>query len=66
MKKQTFAIKGMHCPSCAMLIEGKLEARGVKAVCSFPKQTVEVEFDPEKVSVAEIKKTLADSGYETI
>ncbi len=64
MTKKTFKIKGMHCSSCAMLIEGDLEDKGVKANCSYAKQNLDVEFDPKKISEEEIKKTVNDSGYE--
>ena len=49
--KKTYTIKGMDCASCASLIELDLEDAGIKAKCSFPKESLEVEgsHDPKKV-----------------
>ncbi|OGG12043.1 hypothetical protein A2Z00_03380 [Candidatus Gottesmanbacteria bacterium RBG_13_45_10] len=63
MKKKTFKIEGMHCASCAMVIESDLEDVGVKASCSYAKQVVDVEFDPGKISEKDIQKTIVTSGY---
>ncbi|MBI4099886.1 heavy-metal-associated domain-containing protein [Candidatus Microgenomates bacterium] len=63
---KVYKVDGMHCPSCAMTIEWELEDRGVKAKCSYAKQLVEVEFEPEKVSDEEIKEVVAKSGYRII
>ncbi len=61
--KRTFHIDGMHCVSCAMLIEGELEDRGVSAACSFAKATVDVEYDPTKVTEDVIKQAVKAAGY---
>lgn len=62
--KKTFKVQGMHCTSCAMVIEGELEDVGVKARCNYVKQTLEVEFDPKKVSERGIKDTVSRAGYQ--
>lgn len=54
----------MHCASCAMTIEWGLEDAGVKAKCSYAAQTLEVEFEPEKVDEKKIKEVVKSSGYE--
>lgn len=61
-KTKTYQIDGMHCASCAMLIEGELEDRGIKAQCSFAKQIVEVEMD-EKNSDDLVKEAVIAAGY---
>lgn len=66
MVKKTFKLAGMHCSSCAILIEGDLEDKGVKAACSFAKQVVEVEFDPGEINEEEIKKTIKGTGYQVV
>ena len=66
MRKKTLKIDGMDCASCAMLIEGELEDQGVKARCSYVKQMVDVEFDPQKVTEDDIKQTIAQVGYRVI
>ena len=42
MTKKTYNIKGMHCTSCALMIESDLEDAGVRARVSYAKQTLEV------------------------
>ncbi|MBP9700017.1 heavy-metal-associated domain-containing protein [Candidatus Woesebacteria bacterium] len=61
-----FAIKGMHCPSCALNIDGALEdTPGIKsASTSFAKARVFVEFDPTTISEETIKKVIQEQGYQ--
>jgi copper chaperone CopZ len=58
--KKIYKIDGMHCASCASMIELDLEDIGVKSRCSYAKGALEVdgECDPKKV-VEIVKK----SGY---
>ena len=46
-----------------MVIESDFADKGVAARCSYVKETLEVEFDPKKVSEKEIRSTVAASGY---
>lgn len=66
MKKITLKLTGMHCTSCSVLIDTVLEElSGVKrAKTSYAEQKVEVEFDPSKVEVNEMIKTIKTEGYE--
>ncbi|MBI3386096.1 cation transporter [Candidatus Gottesmanbacteria bacterium] len=66
MIKKTLKLKGMDCPSCAMLIEGELEDRGVTARCSYAKEMVEVEYDEKKISEADIHRVIRTSGYHVV
>lgn len=60
----TFKVDGMHCSSCAMVIEGELEDCGAdKARCSFARQTLEVEFDEKKLDGEKIKNIVKLAGY---
>ena len=65
MTKKRFQIQGMHCASCAMLIDGALEdLEGVKsASASYARQVVDVEFDEAKVSEVEIISAVEAAGY---
>ena len=60
MKKTIYKVKDMHCASCALLIEGELEDAGIKAKCSFAKQTLEIE---EKHDLEEVKEAVKKAGY---
>jgi copper chaperone CopZ len=58
--KKTYKIKGMDCTSCASMIELDLEDAGIKAKCSFPKETLEIEEDHDPKKVVEI---VSKAGY---
>ena len=63
MRKKLYKIKGMDCPSCAMVIETELEDLGVKANCSYQKETLAVEYDPELVPEENILEAVKNEGY---
>lgn len=65
MEKQTIAVKGMHCASCAKTIEWKLkEVKGV-ASCevNYGNEKLKIEFDPEVTNVTELSKNIEPFGY---
>ena len=53
----------MDCTSCAMLIEGELEDKGIKASCNYAREVLEVELKDygQESKVAEIVKK---AGYK--
>ena len=63
MKKKIYKVQGMHCASCAMVIESDLEDEGVKAACSYVKQSLSVEYDPAKIQEAKIEEVVKKAGY---
>jgi len=62
--KKSFQIKGMHCNSCSQKIEDALKDKVEKVSVNFAKEVAEVEFNPEKISIEEIKKEIEQQGYE--
>lgn len=66
-KNITIKITGMHCTSCATLIEVFLkEASGVtKASVDYPSAKADVIFDSEKTNTANLLKVIKDAGYES-
>lgn len=66
MTKQVFKITGMHCSSCAMNIEWTLDDLGVKSKCSYAKSEIEIEFDPEKITPADLNRAVSSLGYQLI
>lgn len=68
MIKKKFKITGMHCTSCAMIIDMDLEdLEGVKASnTSYAKMETEVEFDPDKVTDNLVIETIKKTGYSAI
>ena len=66
MTKKTFKIGGMHCTSCALMIESDLEDAGVRAVCNYAKQTLEVEFDEKKIGEKKITDVVLQAGSRVV
>ena len=68
MTKLVLKVKGMHCASCAILIDklvGK-QAGIVKASTSYGAEKVTIEFDETKISLAQIDKLINQLGYDLI
>lgn len=65
--KTELKISGMHCVSCSMNIDTELEEKEgvIEATTSYAKATTQVSFDPQKISLTEIKKVISDLGYQT-
>jgi copper chaperone CopZ len=65
MAKKTFHILDMHCPNCAMTLEGlEDDLPGVQSVsASYAKGEMLVEFDERRVSEAEIVSAVEKLGY---
>jgi len=65
-KKVKLSVKGMHCPSCEMLIADSLEEQeGVKKVeVSHSEGDAIIEYDEEKIDISTIKNIIKDEGYE--
>lgn len=66
MTKKTYKVNGMHCTSCAMIIEGELEDVGVQARCSYIKETLDVDFDEGKISEKTIHDAVSKAGYTVV
>jgi P-type Cu+ transporter len=64
-EKVEFDITGMTCAACANKIEKRLNKfDGVeKATVNFALETVLVEYNPEQVSVSEMKEAIKKLGY---
>ncbi len=60
MVNKIYKIEGMDCASCASLIEMDLEDAGIKASCSYPSETLEIEG---KHDVKKIEEIIGKSGY---
>lgn len=68
MKKATFQLEALTCPSCALKIEGAakaldgVEKESVKVL--FNSSKVKLDFDESKLSVEAIEKAIESLGYE--
>lgn len=63
-----FDLKGLHCASCIMNIEGELEdIPGVKNVkASYAKSEAEVVYDETAVSPEKMMEIIKKLGYEAV
>ncbi len=64
--KETFKVWG-NCGMCKSTIEKSLKStKGIKsAKWNVDTKKMTVKYDAEKISLDNIKKTIADSGYDT-
>ncbi|MEK7109069.1 MAG: heavy metal translocating P-type ATPase, partial [Patescibacteria group bacterium] len=65
---QTYKIKGMHCASCAGIIEKTFKKKeGVHSVqVNYATETAKVEHDTEKVTPHELSKAIEPLGYSIV
>lgn len=68
MKKEDFAINGMHCASCAALInKGLSRTPGVlKANVNYAAARAQVEYDDTAVSQTQLLEKIAALGYSAV
>jgi copper chaperone CopZ len=63
MTTTKFAVN-MHCPSCAMLLEGLEDLPGVEEVrADFKQGSVVVTYEEDEVSAEYIVEAIAKEGY---
>lgn len=64
----TYAVKGMHCASCAVVIEKTFKKQpGVQAVeVNYGTETAKVSFDPGTTSAAALSKAIEKYGYSLV
>jgi len=65
MAIQTFKIQGMHCASCASIIERTLsKTEGVKKIeVNFAMETARVDFDEQKITLESMNARIKNLGY---
>lgn len=68
MKKLVLKVKGMHCASCAILIDKLLAKRDgvINSNTNYGAQKVALEFDESKISLEEIDAKVNELGYDVI
>jgi copper chaperone len=66
METVTLNVSGMSCGHCVKAVEGSVgKLDGVKKVeVKLDKGQVDVEFDTNVVTLATIKETIDDQGYD--
>lgn len=68
MRDQTFKVKSIHCPTCALTLERRLKAvQGVKEVeVNLLKGTVRVVYNPGRIAPPEIEKAVTTLGGQIL
>lgn len=66
MKTTSFGIRGMHCSSCAVNIEGEInKLPGVThSAVNFATEKAHVEYDESKVGLHDLHEATRKAGYE--
>lgn len=66
MEQVTLHVQGMSCGHCVNSIEGNVgELNGIKSVkVHLDEGKVDVTFDPNVMSLKEIKDVIEDQGYD--
>ena len=66
MKKLTLKIEGMHCGSCAKIIEkALLKEKGIiSSNVNFSLEKAYIEYNPQEINEKEVKKLIKKAGYE--
>jgi copper chaperone CopZ len=67
MKEETIDVKGMHCKSCAELIETKLsQVKGIDKIrVSLVEEKAYVRFDSKQIDLNSVKTEIKNMGYKT-
>lgn len=68
MQKERILIEGMHCASCALLIEGNLKKIKGISTCNvnFLEKSAFIEYDKNLINLNEIIKKIESFGYKVI
>jgi copper chaperone len=66
MTNITLNVQGMSCGHCVNSVEGVVKNLGATAKVDLASDSVTVDFDETKVSVAAIKEAIEDQGYDVV
>ncbi len=64
----TLKLNNLDCPSCAVDLDLALEEIPgiISAKTNYAKSETKISFDPKKITLKEINKTLTNLGYQII
>ena len=66
--QHTFAVEGMHCASCSLLIDEVLDDLGgvQRSTTSLRKRRTVVDYDPQACSPDAVVAAIAEVGYQAV
>ncbi len=62
--RKIFKIEGMHCTSCAKVIQMELEGKVNKILIDYKKEFAEVDYDEKKINDRQIAEMIIKLGYK--
>lgn len=62
--KKIFKIEGMHCESCAKIIQMELEEKVNKILVDYKRGFAEVDYDHKKINDRQIAEMMIKLGYK--
>ncbi len=67
-KKTSFGVSGMTCASCVDTIQRSLaDLQGIESAnVNLATERATISYDPQKVDIEKIKKTVRDAGYDVV
>lgn len=66
MANKELKVSGMHCESCARLIENNFEDEGIQAIADFDKCKVKISYsdEEERLKILKVIALLRKRGYK--
>jgi len=59
-------VKGMSCNHCVNSVEGAVKALGASAKVDLAKESVSIDYDKSRLSLAAIKEAIEEQGYDVV
>jgi len=66
MATVTLKVQGMSCNHCVNSIEGALKEAGASGKVDLGSGTVTVTYEEGKLSLAAVKETIEEQGYDVV
>ncbi|KEO82409.1 copper ion binding protein [Tumebacillus flagellatus] len=65
MEQFLLKVEGMSCGHCKAAVESALKEIGVEtATVNLEAGTVDVAFDPQRLSIGQVKEAIEEAGYD--
>ncbi|MFC5648922.1 cation transporter [Paenibacillus solisilvae] len=66
MSTITLTVKGMSCQHCVNSVEGALKKKGAAAKVNLSGNSVTVNYEVKQITLAQIKETIEDLGFDVV
>ena len=67
-KKVEIKVSGMACAACSAAVERSLQNLDgiISAAVNLAAETALIEYDPERLNLADLEKAIKDAGYDVV